>query len=96
MYFIDSRRRTIHRYDFDLRGGMTVGDEGCLWWAIWDTWRLSRYSPDGEELAGIQLPVPRRTSCCFAGERLYTLYVTRATVQLSAAAPRIHWRWTCP
>lgn len=71
--------------------GLTVDSEGCLWVAVWDAWRLSRFSPRGEELMRIRLPVPRPTSCGFGGPMLQTLYVTSASVRLSgealAAAP---------
>jgi sugar lactone lactonase YvrE/DNA-binding IclR family transcriptional regulator len=71
--------------------GLTVDSEGCLWVAVWDAWRVSRFSPEGEELMRIRLPVPRPTSCCFGGPALRTLYVTSASVRLSsdalAAAP---------
>jgi sugar lactone lactonase YvrE len=60
--------------------------------AVWDAWRVSRYSPDGRELLRIRMPVPRPTSCCFGGANLDTLYVTSASVRLGeqtlAAAPQ--------
>lgn len=66
--------------------GLTVDEEGCLWVAVWDAWRVSRYSPDGRELLRIRMPVPRPTSCCFGGPSLDTLYVTSASVRLGADA----------
>lgn len=66
--------------------GMTVDQEGCLWVAIWDAWRVSRFSPEGQEMLRIKMPVPRPTSCCFGGENLDTLYVTSASVRLNAQA----------
>ena len=72
--------------------GLTVDQDGCLWVAIWDAWRVSRFSADGEEMLRIKMPVPRPTSCCFGGENLDTLYVTSASVRLNvealAAAPQ--------
>ena len=72
--------------------GLTVDEEGCLWVAVWDAWRISRFSPEGEELLRIRMPVPRPTSCCFGGPHLDTLYVTSASVRLNeqalAAAPQ--------
>ena len=59
--------------------------------AVWDAWRVSRYSPEGKELLRIRMPVPRPTSFCFGGSDLDTRYVTSASVRLSkellAAAP---------
>lgn len=68
--------------------GLTVDEEGCLWVAVWDAWRISRYSPKGEELIRIRMPVPRPTSCCFGGPDLDTLYVTSASVRLNEEALR--------
>ncbi|HXG99553.1 MAG TPA: SMP-30/gluconolactonase/LRE family protein [Sphingomicrobium sp.] len=66
--------------------GMTVDGEGCLWIAFWDGWCLRRFSPAGERLATLRLPVQRPTSCAFGGEALDHLYVTSARVGLSDAA----------
>ena len=66
--------------------GMTVDFEGCLWIAFWDGWCVRRYSPAGECLATIELPVARPTSCAFGGERLETLYITSASIGLDEAA----------
>jgi sugar lactone lactonase YvrE len=66
--------------------GMTVDDEGCLWIAIWDAWRISRHAADGRELMRVRLPVPRPTSCCFGGDQLDTLFVTSASLRLGTAA----------
>ena len=66
--------------------GLTVDEEGCLWVAVWDAWRVSRYTPDGEELLRIKMPVPRPTSCCFGGANLDTLYITSASVRLNEEA----------
>lgn len=63
--------------------GLTVDEEGCLWVAVWDAWRLSRFSPEGKELLRVKMPVPRPTSCCFGGTNLDTLYVTSASVRLN-------------
>lgn len=66
--------------------GMTVDEDGCLWVAIWDAWRVCRFSPEGKEMLRIKMPVPRPTSCCFGGDNLDTLYVTSASVRLNAEA----------
>lgn len=66
--------------------GMTVDEDGCLWIAIWDAWRVSRYSPGGKEMLRVKMPVPRPTSCCFGGANLDTLYVTSASVRLNEEA----------
>lgn len=68
--------------------GMEVDAEGCLWIAFWDAGAVRRYSPDGERLENLALPVPRPTSLTIVGDRLF---ITSASIGLSpeqkAAAP---------
>lgn len=84
---IDNRRRIV-----DLSGtgmapdGSTVDAEGCLWNAQWDGWRVVRYSPQGEVLRIVELPVQKPTSCMFGGPDLATLYVTSAVWDLDEKA----------
>ena len=63
--------------------GMTVDSEGCLWIAFWDGWCVRRYSPAGEWLETIKVPVQRPTSCAFGGPRLDRLFITSAGTGLS-------------
>lgn len=66
--------------------GSTIDAEGCIWNAQWDGWRVARYSPDGELLRVVELPVQKPTSCMFGGPDLATLYVTSAVWDLKGAA----------
>jgi len=66
--------------------GMTVDSEGCLWIAFWDGWCVRRYSPAGEWLETIKMPVARPTSCAFGGLDLDQLYITSASIGLDDAA----------
>ncbi len=76
----------------DLKGtgmgpdGSTMDVEGCLWNAQWDGWRVARYSPAGQLLTTVDLPVQKPTSCMFGGPDLATLYVTSAIWDLKGAA----------
>jgi sugar lactone lactonase YvrE len=63
--------------------GMTVDAEGALWIAFWDGWCVRRFSPEGERLAELRLPVARPTSCAFGGAELDQLYVSSASIGLS-------------
>ena len=64
--------------------GLTVDRAGGVWCAIWDGWRVNRYTPDGNLDRVIELPVPRPTSVTFGGEGLSTLFITSARTRLPA------------
>ena len=67
--------------------GMTIDEEGMLWIALWDGWRVTRWDPRSGQLIGeIPLPVARPTSCVFGGPNLDQLYITSASTRLPAAA----------
>jgi D-xylonolactonase len=66
--------------------GMTIDAEGCLWIAFWDGWSLRRFSPEGELLQQLAMPVQRPTSCAFGGESRQSLFITSARTGLSAEA----------
>jgi sugar lactone lactonase YvrE len=66
--------------------GMTVDSEGCLWIAFWGGWCVRRFSPDGELIRTIEVPVEQPSSCAFGGPDLDRLYVTSATKGLDEDA----------
>ncbi|MCX9147929.1 SMP-30/gluconolactonase/LRE family protein [Erythrobacter sp. WG] len=63
--------------------GMTVDAEDCLWIAFWDGWCVRRFSPAGERLAQLAVPVQRPTSVAFGGAGLDELFVTSAARDLT-------------
>lgn len=63
--------------------GMTVDSEDCLWLCHFGGHRITRYSPKGEVLQVVPMPVPNVTSCTFAGEDLDTLYITTARIVMT-------------
>ena len=65
--------------------GLNVDAEGCIWVALHGGWGLNRYSPAGELVAEVRLPVAKITSCCFGGPELRDLYVTTRREGLSGA-----------
>jgi sugar lactone lactonase YvrE len=71
--------------------GMTIDEEGMLWIALWDGWRVIRVNPASRSERGaiideIKLPVARPTSCCFGGANLDELYITTASTRMPAEA----------
>ncbi len=63
--------------------GGTIDEEGYLWVALWDGWKVARLSPDGKIDREIMLPVQKPTSCMFGGPDLDKLYVTSAIWDLT-------------
>ena len=82
---VPSNRRVFARYGEGdgYPDGMTVDAENCLWIAFWDGWCLRRYSPEGNCLELIGLPVQKPTSCAFGGREMRQLYVTSASIGLT-------------
>jgi sugar lactone lactonase YvrE len=70
--------------------GLCVDAEGQVWTALWDGGGVARIGPDGAETAMLRLPVPRTTSCCFAGPELADLIVTSAHIGLDAQTLQRH------
>jgi sugar lactone lactonase YvrE len=66
--------------------GLAVDAEGCLWLALWGGWAVRRYSPEGEPLGELPVPVERVTSCAFGGPDLSDLYVTTASQGVDEAS----------
>lgn len=67
-----------------LPDGMTIDNEGMLWVALWDGWKVIRVDPEtGEVLKSISLPVSRVTSCTFGGDNMQDLFITSARIGLS-------------
>lgn len=65
--------------------GMTIDEEGMLWVALWDGWRVIRVNPElGEIIDEVRLPVARPTSCVFGGASLDELYITTASTRMPA------------
>ena len=58
--------------------GPTVDAAGCVWVSLYDGWGVNRYSPAGELLEKLPLPVANCTKAAFGGDDLRTLYVTTA------------------
>lgn len=68
--------------------GLAVDHEGGIWLALWGGGALRRYSPGGELEHVLALPTDNVTACCFGGDDGRSLYVTTASVDLSAEQRR--------
>jgi sugar lactone lactonase YvrE len=66
--------------------GGTIDEEGFIWIALWDGWRIARFAPDGTLDREIQIPAQKPTSCMFGGPDFSTLYVTTAIWDLKGEA----------
>lgn len=59
--------------------GAAIDSEGNYWCAVFEGARLLQFSPAGEVLRDVRLPVRCPTMPCFGGEDLRTLYLTTAS-----------------
>jgi sugar lactone lactonase YvrE len=83
---IDNKRQVVRIPEEDgLPDGMCIDAEGALWVALYSGGAVRRYSPDGELLAVVRLPVPNPTCCTFGGPDLRELYITTAWAGMSDA-----------
>ena len=64
--------------------GPLVDSEGCLWTGLFAGWGVRRYSPKGELIDFVKLPVANVTKIAFGGPDLKTVYATTAFKGLSA------------
>ena len=62
--------------------GACVDSEGCLYSAQWGGSRIVRYSPDGQELEILPMPVSQASCVAFGGENLDLMFVTTAREDL--------------
>jgi sugar lactone lactonase YvrE len=63
--------------------GATVDADGCVWCALYDGWRIVRYTPDGRVDRVVDVPVQSPTSLTFGGPGLRTLFVTTARQRIA-------------
>jgi sugar lactone lactonase YvrE len=65
--------------------GLTADDEGCVWTALWGGGQVRRWSPEGELLAVVDVPVPQTSSCAFAGDRRDLLVISTSAQGMDEA-----------
>ena len=64
--------------------GMAVDAAGHLWIALFNGWRIERYSAEGKKVGEIFFPCAHVTKPVFGDADLRTVYVTSAKIGLSA------------
>lgn len=66
--------------------GMTIDAEDKIWVAMWEGSAVLRFDPTtGALLERIDVPALKVTSCAFGGPDLDTLYITSASINMTAA-----------
>lgn len=78
--------RRFETADWGYPDGLTCDLEGCLWVAHWGASRVCRYSPEGDLLDTIDLPVLQPTSCTFGGAAMRRLFITSAWTGLDSSS----------
>lgn len=80
-----SQRRVFARVTEDdgYPDGPVVDATGCVWVGLFGGWGVNRYSPSGELLSKLRLPVANCTKVAFGGSDLRTLYITTAWKELA-------------
>lgn len=63
--------------------GPAIDSAGCVWIGLYGGWGVQRFSPKGELLQTIELPVANCTKLAFGGDDLRTMYITTAWKGLS-------------
>jgi len=56
--------------------GMCIDHEGCLWVALWGRGQVRRYTPDGVNVAIVEVAAPLASSCAFGGADGRVLFIT--------------------
>ncbi|WP_405562285.1 SMP-30/gluconolactonase/LRE family protein [Polaribacter sp. Asnod6-C07] len=65
--------------------GMTIDEENMLWVGMWNGNAVIRFNPiNGKVISKIEVPAHNITSCAFGGENLDILYITSASVDMTA------------
>jgi L-arabinonolactonase len=67
--------------------GSCIDAEGFIWNAVWEGYRVERWSPDGRLDRIVEVPVAKPTCCAFGGADLATLFIT--TSRLAESPERL-------
>jgi sugar lactone lactonase YvrE len=76
-------RRELLRLTDGKPDGICLDVDGNLWIAMWGGGQVRCYSPEGVQLATVQVAAPHTSSVAFVGPDLDTLLITSASTELS-------------
>lgn len=76
--------------------GMTLDARGNLWTACWDGGCVRGYTPEGEQIAQVDLPARQVSSVAFGGNGMHQILVTSAAVGTSGGAEGGIWLTEAP
>jgi sugar lactone lactonase YvrE len=82
-----TNRRPFVTHDVGHPDGLTVDSAGNVWVALNGAGRVRCFSPAGEVLAEVALPVRLTTACTFGGDDLRDLYITTSRENLDDPEP---------
>ena len=71
--------------------GMTVDAEGYIWSARWDGSHIYRYSPEGQQVMDLELPVPKISCVTFGGENYDRLFISSARGEEKCVSLQDKW-----
>jgi len=82
---ISNRRvfATVDKRSGAFPDGLTVDEEGLVWSVHNVIGKVVRYTPDGQIVAIVDVPVPRPCGCIFGGENFDKLFITSAQETLT-------------
>ncbi|WP_324651093.1 SMP-30/gluconolactonase/LRE family protein [Georgenia sp. H159] len=80
-------RRPLVAVEEGTPDGLTVDSQGTIWVAVNGAGQVHRYSPDGERLEVLRVPVPDVTACTHGGPSLTDLFITTSRLSHGGDAP---------
>jgi L-arabinonolactonase len=78
------RTVTVLPEDEGVPDGSCVDSEGFIWNAVWEGYRVERFSPGGRLDRSIEVPVAKPTCVAFGGPDLDVLFITTSRLGSSA------------
>jgi L-arabinonolactonase len=81
---VGTRRALATIQEPGVPDGACTDADGFVWVAIWEGYRVERWSPEGRLDRTVQIPVRKPTCCALGGKDLDVLYITTSRLGSSA------------